>query len=440
MKKVVYTLIFLFLSLTAMASNQDDKFRLPQQLLQYLIDGKGEEAHQMLSDKIKSMIPAEQMSNLWSGLTEKVGAFQSKGEWQEQSVAGNTIYYCDIQFAHMALRFNTAFDKDNLATTINFVPVPVQPKTPAVKADNAQMKEMDIKVVTGKFELPGILCMPVSKEPVAVVILVQGSGPNDRDETVGPNKPFRDLAWGLAVQGVASIRYDKRTKVYGKQFVPQGEEPSMEHEYVQDVLSAVQLAKNTPGIDSKRIYIAGHSQGAMLAPRFAQRCKDIKGVILLSGNARHLEDLVTDQMRYIFSLDSLSKGEEKQLAEMQRQVANVKKLETKNFDSKIALPLGVPASYWKDINNYNQVKVAKSLTCPMLIMQGERDYQVTMVDFSLWRKELNGKPNVTFKSYPKLNHLYMEGNGKSTPSEYNQAGSIPEYVTKDIASWISKQK
>ena len=439
MKKTVSLLAFLFLCLTVSANKQDDKFRLPEQLLQYVIDGKGEQAHLMLSDQVKSMVTVAQMDGVWKGLTLQFGAFQSKSEWQEQSVADKTVYYCDIQFARITLRCNTAFDKDGLATIINFVPAPAPSKAPEAKVDNAQMKETDIKVVTGKFELPGILCMPQGKEAVAAVILVQGSGPNDRDETIGPNKPFRDLAWGLAAQGIASIRYDKRTKAYGAKIVAEGENPSMENEYVQDVLSAVQLAKNTLGIDSKRVYIVGHSQGAMLAPRFAQRCKDIKGIVMMSANARPLEDLVPAQMHYIFSLDSLSKEEEKQLAEMKEQVVNVKKLGTKNFNPKITLPLGLPASYWKDINDYHQLKVARLLTCPILILQGERDYQVTMDDFFLWRKELSGKSNVTFKSYPKLNHLYMEGSGKSSPSEYYQIGSIPEYVTKDIADWINKQ-
>ena len=439
MKKTVSLLAFLFLCLTVSANKQDDKFRLPEQLLQYVIEGKGEQAHLMLSDQVKSMVTVAQMDGIWKGLTLKCGAFQSKSEWHEQSVADKTVSYCDIQFARITLRCNTAFDKDGLATIINFVPAPAPSKAPEAKADNAQMKETDIKVVTGKFELPGILCMPQGKEAVAAVILVQGSGPNDRDETIGPNKPFRDLAWGLAAQGIASIRYDKRTKAYGAKIVAEGENPSMENEYVQDVLSAVQLAKNTPGIDSKRVYIVGHSQGAMLAPRFAQRCKDIKGIVMMSANARPLEDLVPAQMQYIFSLDSLSKEEEKQLAEITEQVANVKKLGTKGFNPKITLPLGLPASYWKDINDYHQLKVARLLTCPILILQGERDYQVTMDDFSLWRKELSEKSNVTFKSYSKLNHLYMEGSGKSSPSEYYQIGSIPEYVTKDIANWINKQ-
>ncbi len=439
MKKTIHLLLLLFACLSVSAIQPEDKFRLPEQLLRFIMEGKGEQVHQILSDKVKNVITVGQMNGIWKELTSQLGAYQSKSDWKEENVAGQVVYYCDIQFAQMPLRFHTAFDKDSLISTLNFVPVPADSKVPTVKVDNVQMKETDIKVVTGKFELPGILCMPQGKESVPIAILISGSGPNDRDETVGVNKPFRDLAWGLAEQGIASIRFDKRTKAYGAQFVPQGEEMTMEQEYVQDVLSAVLLAKNIQGIDSQQIYIVGHSQGALLAPRLAQRSKEIKGIVLMSGNARRLEDLLPEQFGYIFSLDGLSKDEEKKLEEIKKQVANVKKLGTKDFNPKIALPFGMPASYWKDLNDYHQLEVAKSLTCPILILQGERDYQVTMEDFALWKKALDQNTNVTFQSFPNLNHLYMEGKGKSIPSEYSQVGTIPAYVTKDIADWIKKQ-
>ncbi|KAA6351544.1 Esterase EstD [termite gut metagenome] len=83
------------------------------------------------------------------------------------------------------------------------------------------------------------------------------------------------------------------------------------------------------------------------------------------------------------------------------------------------------------------MEVAKKLSLPILIFQGERDYQVTMADFELWRTALSAKPNVSFKSYPLLNHLYQEGNGRSIPSEYNNANPVPQYVMDDIVAFIN---
>ena len=73
---------------------------------------------------------------------------------------------------------------------------------------------------------------------------------------------------------------------------------------------------------------------------------------------------------------------------------------------------------------------------PMLILQGERDYQVTMEDFAGWKKNLSSKASVEFKTYPNLNHLFMEGEGKSTPHEYETAGHVAEIVINDIADWM----
>ena len=84
------------------------------------------------------------------------------------------------------------------------------------------------------------------------------------------------------------------------------------------------------------------------------------------------------------------------------------------------------------------VKTAKDLSQPILILQGERDYQVTMKDFEIWKKELQTNSKNTFISYAKLNHLFIKGEGKCTPAEYQVSGNVSEQVVKDIADWIKK--
>lgn len=301
-----------------------------------------------------------------------------------------------------------------------------------------KLKEKEVKVQTGRFTLPGTLVVPESDGPVPAVILVHGSGPNDRDETILSNKPFKDLAEGLGKEGIATLRYDKRTKVY-LPVLQAGEELNLDYEVTEDVLSAVRLLEEEPGIDSRRIYVLGHSLGGMMAPRIASRAPGLGGIILFSGPARPLEDLLLEQVDYLLSLQPFSVEADKQKEELKKQVENVKKLGTPAFNPSIPLLLNVPLSYWKDLNGYDQVAVAATLSLPILVMQGERDYQVTMEDFEIWKKELSGKTNVTFRSYPDLNHLYQEGTGKSKPDEYRQTARIPAYVTKDIADWINSR-
>jgi fermentation-respiration switch protein FrsA (DUF1100 family) len=150
-----------------------------------------------------------------------------------------------------------------------------------------------------------------------------------------------------------------------------------------------------------------------------------------------MEDVVLEQVRYILSLnDKPSQEAQKQLTLIEQQVANVKSDKLAADTPLSELPLGIPAKYWLDLRGYDPVAAAKALPQPMLILQGERDYQVTMVDFANWKKALQSRKDVAFISYPALNHLFVEGKGKSTPAEYSAPGNVAKVVIEDIAKWI----
>jgi fermentation-respiration switch protein FrsA (DUF1100 family) len=117
-------------------------------------------------------------------------------------------------------------------------------------------------------------------------------------------------------------------------------------------------------------------------------------------------------------------------------VAKVKALQPPATGSATGSVLGAPASYWLDLRGYNPPEAAKALGRPMLVLQGERDYQVTLDNFEAWQKALADRKDVTFKSYPKLNHLFIEGEGKSAPAEYQKPGHVAEAVVADVAEWI----
>jgi uncharacterized protein len=98
----------------------------------------------------------------------------------------------------------------------------------------------------------------------------------------------------------------------------------------------------------------------------------------------------------------------------------------------------MPVTYWLDLKEYSPTEQAKKLGLPMLILQGERDYQVTMTDFGMWKSGLGSAKGVTLKSYPSLNHLFVAGTGKSTPAEYNKPGNVSGEVVDDIAAFVKK--
>jgi hypothetical protein len=259
-----------------------------------------------------------------------------------------------------------------------------------------------LEVVTGAYRLPAVLTLPEGPGPFAAVVLVHGSGPNDMDETIGKNKPFRDIAEGLAERGIASLRYVKRTKQYGAS-LPAG--ILLWEETVEDALSAVALLRKQPKIDGKRVFVVGHSLGAYAAPRIGRADGGIAGLVLLAGPARPFEVVLDEQLRYL---------------DMPAERA-------------AALKKAIPKAYLEDLAG-DPVAVARGLQMPMLILQGERDYQVTMEDFRLW-KALEG-PRVKLKSYPAMNHLFHPGQGKARPAEYNLVAPFSPMVLDDIAGWV----
>jgi len=270
-------------------------------------------------------------------------------------------------------------------------------------------------------------------------VLVHGSGPNDRDETIFANKPFRDLAWGLASKGVAVLRYEKRTKQYAAKLAASGiGKFTVKEETIDDALGAVAQLRSIDNIDSKRIFVLGHSLAGMVAPRIGQTDPKLAGLIILAGSTRPLEDLMVEQTRYLLSLDGkISEAGQAKLDELLVEMAKVKRLTSADASSPKLL-LHAPPLYWLDLREHDPVVAVKTLKQPLLILQGGRDYQVTTADFEGWKKALGSQPAVTFKLYPELNHLFVSGEGKSTPAEYERPGHVAEVVVTDIADWILK--
>ena len=176
-------------------------------------------------------------------------------------------------------------------------------------------------------------------------MLVHGSGPNDRDETILANKPFRDLAWGLASKGIAVLRYEKRTKEHSAKLMADGiVNFTVKEETTDDALSAAAQLRVTDGIDPKRIFVLGHSLGGTLAPRIGQADPHLAGLIILAGATRPLEDLMVEQTRYLLSLHGQpSEEEQANLNQLLAEVAKVKKLTAADASSP-ALLLHAPPS------------------------------------------------------------------------------------------------
>ncbi len=386
-------------------------------------------------------LPEAELRKMWKALLGKVGALRKQGSPRIEKAGGYDIVYVPCEFEKMALDFRIPIDKDGKVAGLRFVDGGNFAFKPPSYARPATFSEREVVVgAEGKWRLPGTLTLPKGAGPFPAVVLVHGSGPHDRDETIGPNKPFRDLAWGLATQGIVVLRYVKRTKEHGKRMVLE-KSVTIKEEVIEDALEAVALLRKQKEVDPKRVFVVGHSLGANVAPRIGMEAVGVAGLVLLAGNSRPLEDLVLEQYTYLFSLEGKLSDENKaRLEKIKKQVAKVKGPKLSADTPAAELALGAPATYWLALRAHDPLATAQRFKKPMLILQGERDYQVTMADLAGWKKALAGRKDVTFKSYPRLNHLFMVGlgGGKSTPSDYLVAGHVAKDVVDDVAAWVKK--
>lgn len=439
MKRTALSLLFLLTALGCNAQTKDSPESLARKFVEMLSRKEFAKAYATMDETMAAAITEEKLGLIWSQINGQFGAYSHQKDATVESASGYTTVRLTCAFERSDLIVQLSYDLRGKVSGLYFKPPKKSIALPMPSyMDTSKFMELPATVSSGEYALLATLSMPKGNGPFPAVVLVHGSGPNDRDESIGPNKPFRDLAWGLASQGVAVLRYEKRTRSHPK-YYQTNPHYTVKDEVTDDADSALSLLGRTKGVNAKSVYLLGHSLGAYLAPRIALGKKDIAGIIMLAAPTRHLEDLVVEQMRYI--AENQPQGDK---ATMDKQIGMMDKARTEILGlgpaDSAKIILGVPGSYWLDLAKYNVVAVAKQVKAPMFILQGERDYQVTMTDFNSWKKELAGSKNVTLKSYTKLNHLFIEGEGKCTPSEYDRDGFVAAYVVEDIIKWIKGPK
>lgn len=411
-----------------------------RQFVERLSRGEHAALESQFTDAMKAALPEDKLAATWTALTAQVGAFKSVIETRTEVRGVMTAAIVVCQFEHAVLDLNVVYNPAGQVGGFSVRPhtTPAPPWSAPGYADPSKYRETDVMVGGPEWPLPGTLTMPAGDGPFPAVVLVHGSGPNDRDETMGPNKPFKDLALGLASRGVAVLRYDKRSKVFGAKLaaIPRF---TVKDEVIDDALAAVALLRRTPGVDSTRVVVLGHSLGGMLVPRIGAADPSIAGLVSMAGAAGELSATMSRQARYLAHADGVvTPDEQKGIDAMDALARQVAALTASDAASSTPMQ-GAPASYWLDLRDYDPAALARTLGQPLLILQGERDYQVTMADdFAQWKAALGRRATVTFKTYAALNHLFMTGAGAgpSVPAEYERPGHIPVAVVDDIAAWV----
>lgn len=399
--------------------------------------GQYAQAFELFTPQMKAAMPLDRLSATWTSLTAQAGPFERQIATSIVPRGVLSVVVITCAFERASIDVHVTVNPANLVGGLALRPAAqaVAYALPAY-ANAAAYKESEVTTGTGQWALPGTLTMPVGPGPVPAVVLVHGSGPGDRDATVGQIKQFRDLALGLASRGIAVLRYEKRTRVHAN-LMQDLLGLTVKDESIDDAIAAVQVLRSTSGVDPNRIVVLGHSLGGMLVPRIAAAGPPVAGFVVMAGAARPIPQAVVEQARYLAQADGVvSAGEHAQISEIEQAMARVDALGPKDASNPERI-FGAPASYWLDLRGYDPPAAAAQVEQPMLVLQGERDYQVTMEEFSRWKSALAGRTDVVFHSYATLNHLFVAGTGKSVPAEYNTPGHISEAVIRDIATWIT---
>ncbi len=427
--------ITICLLLTSLLSKTQTVAELSETLLKKIIRNEFDSCQAYFDTSVTSHINAGIMQSMWDRISMYVGDYKSYEDVRTEKEDSVDVVFIRCSFEKTKLDFKCKYNKAKKIIGITFVPP--KSKTAYNLPDYYEAsKQYENKVVvrSGSYEMPGVLCVPNNIENPPVVILLAGSGANDKDETAGPNRPLKDIALGLASNGIASLRYDKRSFVYGAKLDPK--KTGLYEEVVEDALSAVKLLRANPLTKASKIFIVGHSLGAMCAPWVAEKSKDVSGIIMIAGPARSLEDIADEQMEFLLSDKFPPEKVKERMVQYKKHTDLVRDPEKLKKAEANDLPFAAPVYYWQSIKAYNQVKVAKKIKQAVFVMQGERDYQVKMTDYDIWKKELSDNPKNKLKSYPGLNHLLQKGEKPSKPEEYQEPGSVDVKIINDLAEFV----
>ena len=302
-------------------------------------------------------------------------------------------------------------------------------------------------IVLGKntrYPLKGKLTVPDGPGPFPAVVLVHGSGSSNMDEKVGKMTPFRDIAEGLAARGIAAVRYDKRSYAHGLKMLLSRQTITVREETVEDALLAAALLRRDPRIDAGKVFLIGHSMGAMLAPRIECEGGGFRGLILLAGSPRRLEEILISQTEE--AMDSVpafaGKLAQKQLRDLRQSFDGLYALTDEEAKAK-KMGGGTTLYYFKEMGQPTVADWLAKTQKPMLIAQGSRDVQVKAdVDFALYRQLLGDRENVTFRLFEGLNHAFVPAVSDSiadAKKEFAAERHIGPEVLDTIADWIKAQ-
>lgn len=372
---------------------------------------------------------------MWTQLLGRLGTLTTLGPGSAAAEGANQVVDVGARFARSEVTLRVVVGPAGKVVGFWITPPKPPAYTPPPYADLARVREVGLTVGAAP-ALPATLTLPRDPAgPFPVAVLVHGSGPNDRDERVAGNRPFKDLALGLAARGVAVLRYDKRTYAHPRALA--GRRVTLDVETVDDALAALAAARAAPGADPARVFVIGHSLGATFAPEIAERDGRAAGAVLLAPAGRPLAEVTAAQLAF---LAERARAAGRPTADFDAARRQMHELAARRLAPDVPV-LGAPAWYWYDLDDRRPLERARASRVPLLSLFGGRDYQVTREDAAAWEQALARRAGAEVVTFPALNHLFVAGEGPSSPDEYQaRPGHVDGALVDAVARWIGAQR
>lgn len=289
--------------------------------------------------------------------------------------------------------------------------------------------ERELWLPTPMGPLRALFTYPQGKTNLPAAVIVGGSGPLDADGTVGSLTPYRDIAWGLAQRGVAVLRTDKRTLALAASL--HADTLTLEQEYLEDVAAAAALLREQAQVNPGRVFLVGHSLGALLCPLLAPTV-DAAGMALLCAPAGEYHELVLRQAQYLHAHGELDAAT---LALVAQQALHLRQGTGRGLPARDLL--GLPWAYWQRLFAYDAIQTIGSLEpLPVFILAGGRDYQVPPDQFEAYRAALEGQDNVAFYFDETLNHYLCSVPAPATSAQYLQPLCVDGAALDALAAFL----